>query len=68
MTVVTDTFDWTDEVGGVTASTLLLDVASATPEPTRWHRCPDCGRLEHTDSELPGACVFCPGLVELEPA
>jgi rubrerythrin len=34
----------------------------------RGYRCPRCGGVEHTDSELPGTCPVCPGLVELRPA
>jgi len=39
-----------------------------SPESSRPHRCPRCGHVEHTDSEIAGTCVLCPGLVELEPA
>jgi len=28
-------------------------------------RCPECGRVDHSDSELPGTCETCPGLVPL---
>jgi hypothetical protein len=31
-------------------------------------RCPDCGREDHSDSELAGACEYCPGIVPLQPA
>jgi hypothetical protein len=46
-----------------------MTLSAATPvRPDRPRRCPRCGHVEHTDSEIPGTCVFCPGLVELEPA
>ena len=28
-------------------------------------RCPECGRVDHSDSELAGTCETCPGLVPL---
>lgn len=28
-------------------------------------RCPECGRADHSDSELAGACEYCPGIVPL---
>ena len=31
-------------------------------------RCPDCGRVDHSDSELAGMCEYCPGLVHLQAA
>ena len=31
-------------------------------------RCPDCGRVDHGDSELAGMCEYCPGLVPLQVA
>jgi hypothetical protein len=31
-------------------------------------RCPDCGRIDHSDSELAGMCEYCPGLVPLQAA
>ena len=34
-----------------------------SPPPAR--RCPDCGRIDLSDSELAGTCEYCPGLVTL---
>ncbi len=28
-------------------------------------RCPECGQVDHSDSELAGMCEYCPGLVPL---
>ena len=28
-------------------------------------RCPDCGRVDNSDSELAGMCEYCAGLVPL---
>jgi hypothetical protein len=28
-------------------------------------RCSKCGRIDHSDTELPGTCEYCPGLVPL---
>lgn len=35
-----------------------------TPLPLA-RRCPECGRLHLSDSELAGTCEYCPGLVRL---
>ena len=61
MTTVLETYD------EASASTVMTS-ALATSERRRLHRCPECGHVEHTNSELAGTCVLCPGLVELEPA
>jgi hypothetical protein len=29
-------------------------------------RCPECGRVDQSDSELAGMCEYCPGLVQLQ--
>jgi hypothetical protein len=47
---------------------IVMTAPPASIDPHRPHRCPRCGHVEHTDSELPGTCVVCPGVVALEPA
>ena len=31
-------------------------------------RCPDCGRVDCSDSKLAGMCEYCPGLIPLQTA
>ena len=35
-----------------------------TPSPSARH-CPECGRVDLSDSRLAGTCEYCPGLVTL---
>jgi hypothetical protein len=66
MSVLRDIGDWTDQLD-LPVATLEMDAAPPSLDPSRALRCPACGHVEHTDSEIPGTCVFCAGLVALEP-